>query len=280
MNAFLRSVRETPVPYGTAAVWWLGQMGLLVKMGETVLCVDYFASEGYGRQVPPPVPAREVTGIDAFLGTHDHLDHIDHRSWRVWAESCPGARFVFPRLHTQSVAADGIAPSRCLGLNDGEECRVGEVTVRAVAAAHEFLAPDRETGLYPCLQYVIEGGGIRIWHAGDTVRYEGMLPKLKALGPFDAALLPINGRDGARYRRNCIGNLTFQEAADLAGEVRPALAIPGHWDMFADNPGDPFAFADYLDAKYPGQVRCLIPRVSEPVFLTAGESRKKTGACI
>jgi len=81
-------------------------------------------------------------------------------------------------------------------------------------------------------------------------------------------LLPINGRDGARYRRDCIGNMTFQEAADLAGELRPRFVLPGHWDMFADNPGDPDAFSDYLDAKYPGQVTCLRPGIAEPVRLT------------
>ena len=65
---------------------------------------------------------------------------------------------------------------------------------------YSFLSPD-PSGLYPCLQYVIEGNGVRIYHAGDTLRYEGMLPKLQAFGQMDAALLPINGRDGKRYRR-------------------------------------------------------------------------------
>ena len=72
-----------------------------------------------------------------------------------------------------------------------------------------------------------------------------------------------------RYRRSCIGNMTFQEAADLAGELRPGLVIPGHWDMFADNPGDPEAFADYLDAKYGGLVPCVIPRHLSPIRLEA-----------
>ena len=106
---------------------------------------------------------------------------------------------------------------------------------------------------------------MRIYHAGDTLRYEGMLPALKAFGPMDVALLPINGRDGERYRRNCIGNMTYQEAADLAGELQPRMVIPGHWDMFRDNPGDPEAFADYLDAKYPGQIGCVKPRHGEPI---------------
>jgi L-ascorbate metabolism protein UlaG (beta-lactamase superfamily) len=96
-----------------------------------------------------------------------------------------------------------------------------------------------------------------------------MRPKLQAAGFIDAVLLPINGRDAERYRRDCIGNMTFQEAADLAGELRPGLAIPGHWDMFADNPGDPDAFLDYLDAKYPGQIRAVRPEYLEPIFLSA-----------
>ena len=81
-------------------------------------------------------------------------------------------------------------------------------------------------------------------------------------------LLPINGRDAERYRNNCIGNMTYQEAADLAGEVGPRIVIPGHWDMFADNSADPKAFADYLNVKYKGTIRCLIPVVLEKIRLS------------
>ncbi len=269
MNHFLQQVSNEKVPAGTASLWWLGQMGLLVKMGDTLLCIDYFATEIPGRQVMPPVPAGEMEGVDAFLGTHNHLDHIDHDAWKIWAKRCPEAKFIFPRMHEAAVRGDGIGGDRCLGLNDGESCRIGEITVHAVAACHEFLDRDTETGLYPCLQYVIEGNGVRIYHAGDTLRYEGMLPKLQAFGQMDAALLPINGRDGKRYRRDCIGNMTFQEAADLAGELKPGLTVPGHWDMFADNPGDPEAFADYLEAKYRGKVRCVRPGLAA-CFRTGG----------
>lgn len=265
-DLFLRAVRETPTPFGTAALWWMGQMGLWVKMRETVLSIDYFATDTDGRQVPPPVPAEQVRGVDAFLGTHDHLDHIDHAAWKIWAGTCPDALFVFPALHADAVTADGIATGRQRGMGEGSVCRIGGVTIRAIAAAHEFLNPDPATGLHPCLQYIIEGNGVRLYHAGDTLRYEGMLGKLRALGAIDAALLPINGRDGTRYRRNCIGNMTFPEAADLAGELRPGLVIPGHWDMFAGNPGDPAAFADYLDAKYPG-LRCHVPALRETIII-------------
>ena len=56
MNRAMEDVLNEKAPYGSAILWWLGQMGLLVKMGETVLCVDYFASGMPGRQVPPASP--------------------------------------------------------------------------------------------------------------------------------------------------------------------------------------------------------------------------------
>ena len=269
MNPFLETVQSEKVPFGEGVLWGLGQMGLLVKLGETLLCVDYFASPRPDRQLPPPIPAEETEGIHTFLGTHNHLDHIDHEAWKIWARTCPQAKFVFPRMHQREVLADGIGEDRCLPLNDGESVQIGQVTVHAIAASHEFLDQNPETGLYPALQYVIEGNGVRLYHAGDTLRYEGMLPKLQAFGPMDAVLLPINGRDGKRYRADCIGNMTFQEAADLAGELSPGLTIPGHWDMFAMNPGDPEAFADYVDAKYGPRLPVHIPRPLEPIRIRA-----------
>ena len=244
-------------------------MGLLIKLGDALLCIDYYASRSPGRQTLPPVSAEEVSDIDLFLGTHDHSDHIDHPSWQIWSKQCPKAHFVFPAAHRDSVLGDGIRPENCVGMNAGQTRKIGQVTVHALAAAHEFLDKDVNTGLYPCLQYIVEGNGVRLYHAGDTLRYEGMLPALQRFGFIDAALLPINGRDGERYRRNCIGNMTFQEAADLAGELRPGTVIPGHWDLFADNRGDPEAFRDYLSAKYGNEIACRLPKLAEPIMIRA-----------
>jgi len=45
--------------------------------------------------------------------------------------------------------------------------------------------------------------------------------------------------------------MTYQEAADLAGAVKPQLTIPAHFDMFAGNCEDPKLFTDYMRIKYP-----------------------------
>ncbi|MBR2288807.1 MAG: MBL fold metallo-hydrolase [Clostridia bacterium] len=241
---------------------WLGQMGLLIRTPHTTLCIDYYADPAPRRLVPVPIVREEMRHVDFILGTHDHTDHIDRPSWKVWAKTMPKAQFVAPRPHFSSLVQDGIPADRLIPVDAGETYTFGDITLHPLPAAHEFLSPDEE-GHYPCLQYVLSGGGIRIYHAGDTLRYEGMLPKLLALGPFDVALLPINGRDGRRYRSNCIGNMTFQEAADLAGALEPRLTLPGHWDMFEGNTADPEAFIDYMDAKYP-HLTCRLPEVGVP----------------
>ncbi len=247
-------------------LWWLGQMGLMLKIANTTLCIDYYASNDEKRQTPVPILANELRNIDAFIGTHNHLDHMDHESWKIWAKTNPNAKFVFPRSHIDSVLSDDVKPDNAIGLNAGESYTVGDVTIHAIAAAHEFLDLDNTTGLYPHLQYVIEGNGILVHHAGDTVRYEGMLNAIKSFGKIDIQLLPINGRDAIRYRRNCIGNMTYQEAADFAGEVSPAVVIPGHWDMFEDNSADPKAFKEYLSVKYNDRIQCIIPEVMKKII--------------
>ncbi len=245
---------------------WLGQMGLMIRSGDTTVCIDYYATDDPSRKTGVPVRADRLKGIDAFLGTHDHIDHIDHDAWKIWAVTNPDAKFIFPAAHHEKIMADGVSCANAVGMNEGDTFVLGSMTIHAVAASHEFLDRDPSTGYYPYLQYIIETEDVRIHHAGDTVRYEGMLPKISSFGKTDIGLLPINGRDGARYRRGCIGNMTYQEAADLAGDMGTKNVIPGHWDMFEDNSADPREFADYIDAKYKGRIKCVIPEVMKTMF--------------
>lgn len=152
-----------------ASVTWLGQMGLRIRMGDTTILVDYFASDLQGRRIPAPVPVGEMKDVDGFVGTHDHVDHIDHEVWRRWGAICRDDKFVFPSIHRRSILDDGIPEKRHLPIDAGQSVRIGDITIHAMPAAHEFLSPD-DLGRYPCLQYIIEGEGKRVYHAGDTLR--------------------------------------------------------------------------------------------------------------
>lgn len=236
---------------GTAAAWWLGQHGFVLKLGHTVVYVDAFLSALPGRTVPPLLSPDHITNADLVLGSHDHADHIDRAAWPAIAQASPGCRFIVPDLVRDSVVNDLELPAeRVLGLNAGQTLDLGDCRITGVAAAHEFLDCDAATGRYPYLGFVIEGNGCTLYHAGDCCLYEGLVATLKRWR-FDAVFLPINGRDAKRLAAGCIGNMTYQEAADLAGALQPRLTIPTHFEMFDMNSVDPALFLDYMRVKYP-----------------------------
>ncbi|MFN3337820.1 MAG: MBL fold metallo-hydrolase, partial [Thermomicrobium sp.] len=59
--------------------------------------------------------------------------------------------------------------------------------------------------------YVVALGGVRLYHAGDTIVYDKLGETVGALEP-QVALLPINGRDWYREREDIVGNLDIREA--------------------------------------------------------------------
>ena len=247
----IESIDSTAVGPGSLAFWWLGQHSFVLKLGSAVLYLDPYLTADASRQVPPLLDPEEVRHASLILGTHDHGDHIDRPVWPALALASPHARFVVPELVRERLARElGIPVDRFIGLDDGESAVVEGVRITGVAAAHEFLDQDRATGRYPYLGYAISGNGCAAYHAGDCCIYEGLQRKLLERD-YDVVFLPINGRDATRLAANCIGHLPYQEAADLAGVLRPRLTIPAHFEMFAMNSEDPALFVDYMGIKYP-----------------------------
>jgi L-ascorbate metabolism protein UlaG (beta-lactamase superfamily) len=93
-------------------------------------------------------------------------------------------------------------------------------------------------GLYRYLGYVFDLDGVHLYHAGDTILYEGIESRLAALR-VDVALLPINGRDADREAQGIVGNLDEAEAVRLAAAIGADVLVPMHHDMFAANLGAP-----------------------------------------
>ncbi len=245
----IHEINKAAPPYGGLAFWWLGQHSFIVKAGGRILYFDPYLSPNDARQVPPLLLPKEVRHADFVFGSHDHIDHVDPYAITGIATATSKTRFVVSRVAAQHLTQLGIADERVLTLDEGLTYEEEGLRISAIAAAHEFLDRDPVLG-YPYLCFIVETGGVTIVHTGDTCRYEGMLLKLRRWSP-DIFFVPINGRDAVRLSNDCIGNMTYQEAVDLAGELQPRLTVPSHYDMFAHNSADPKLFADYMDVKYP-----------------------------
>ena len=248
-DAFLADVRAANRDDGNFCLWWLGQSGFLVQWKGSHLLLDPYLSDSlttkYAATSKPHVrmtervidPAR-LDFINVVTSSHNHTDHLDGETLGPLLKANPRLAMIAPEVNCDFIAKRlGVDPAFPVGLRDGQSAIVGEFRVTAVPAAHEEVAPE-------FLGYVVEFGGWRIYHSGDTLLYTGMVERLQ---PFavDVALLPINGR---APERRVAGNLNGAEAARLAKAMAARLVIPCHYEMFEFNTADPAEFIRTAEA--------------------------------
>lgn len=245
-------------PAGSIALWWLGQASVALRLAGATVYIDPYLSENERRLMPPPFRGDEVTNADIVLVTHGHGDHFDREALPLIAAASPQATFIAPRPLTSQLAALVGDMGRVLVADDGQLIAWHDLRIVPVRAKHEEFdrGPD---GAYPYLGYVLQGSGVTLYHAGDTIPYEGLAETLIAHA-VDLALLPINGRDFYRAQRGIAGNMDAREAAELAGLLQLDTVVPVHYGMFAGNTASPGHFVEDLQVLAPA-VHALMPAV-------------------
>jgi L-ascorbate 6-phosphate lactonase len=281
MRNIAQDIAAAQLPPHTVAVWWLGQASIVLRAAGTTVYVDPFFSEYPDRLVPPPFTPATAPPADYVLCTHEHIDHFDPQTLAGLAQASPRALFVVPLPIVEQARALGIRPERVLGTQPGEVVHLGAITLFSVPACHGLKAPpatydfgfvEREgKNLYRYLGYILEIAGVRIYHAGDTVIYDGLVERLREL-EIDIAFLPINGRSYFREQRDIVGNMDEREAADLAAAAGVKLLVPIHYDMFAANQGRPGTLVEYVQARR-SELSCLIPALGRRFTFTKGDGR-------
>ena len=263
-------------PHGQVALWWLGQSGFRLRGNTTTVLIDPFLADHPDRLVPPPCRPEQLRDLDVVAVTHDHLDHLDEESLPRLAEASPDAQLVVPEPLVERVGELGIPAERVAGAQPDRPLELNGLTIHPVPAAHGDDPEDaygfgleRSNGLYRYLGYVFDLGGVRVYHAGDTIPYEGIEERLRELR-IDIALLPINGRDAEREAQGIVGNLDEAEAAELAAAIGADLLVPMHYDMFEANPGSPERLVGLARTRHP-ELQVLVPsRARRFVYTSPG----------
>jgi L-ascorbate metabolism protein UlaG (beta-lactamase superfamily) len=254
--ALLEEIEQSGPKNGEARIWYLGQLGFVINLEGLVFYIDVILndlrdSEGKSRrEYPAPFTPDMVKRADYVLCTHNHSDHLNLETLVPLARANPRARFVVPRPWRGLLRDAGIGEDRILGARAGEELTLGPVTLLPIAAAHTPFIQDEperdQEGDCVCLGCLLKGGGLTVYHAGDTWVTPALVRTLKAAGPLNVAILPINGTDWERTERNYIGNMGALDAVKLAQAVPVDVTIPAHYDLMAENCENPALFADYM----------------------------------
>lgn len=259
-----------PLGEGEVLLWWLGQAGFLLRGGGASLLVDPYLTTAGARRFPPPFPAADAAGVDAVLVTHEHGDHLDIDVARAFAEAGSPARWVVPEPVADRLESLGIRRELIEPAQPGRPVTVGPVRIDPLPAHHGVDMADAygtgaelSGGLVRFLGYVVDLGGTRVYHSGDCLAYDGLAEELARLDAH-VVLLPINGRDAEREARGIVGNMSAEEAVDLAVRAGAEVLVPMHWDMFEGNPGHPSRAVAAVERDHP-QLTVLVPGKARPI---------------
>jgi L-ascorbate metabolism protein UlaG (beta-lactamase superfamily) len=206
----------------------LGWAGIKLEVGQTTVFVDARSDA-----VAPLVAG---TANRYALITHHHGDHYDAQALKsVFNDRsflvCH--REVAPWLNAQGLYVQTVRTYEPVFLSRA----TGDIVAIAVPAADGFG--------HPQFSWVIDGGGKRIIHCGDTMWHGHWWDIARAFGPFDLAFLPINGfrQVSGRYRDTGVPmGLTPEQAVAAAKVLRARLICPIHY-------GDPGQ--DYFEVAEP-----------------------------
>src|SRR5690606_32103608 len=158
---------------------YLGHSAVQLQAGGVEVLIDPFISGN----PHAPVALAEVAP-DYIVITHAHGDHWGDTE--ALAEE-HGAKVVGSAEIADYAAARGLDSH---GMNVGGSWDFGPFRVKFTPAWHSNSFPDGTYGGMP-MGAVLEIGGKRVYHAGDTALFSDM--KLIGRGGLDLAMLPIGG---------------------------------------------------------------------------------------
>jgi len=215
---------------------YAGHATALVELGGARLLTDPVLRSRVGplRRHGAAPPDGIAANLDAALVSHLHRDHADLPSLRRIDRGTP---VLAPPGAAGFLARPGFADVRELAPGDSTALGPASspVTVTAVEAKHDAghrrnalpvrFGPDIRGKGAPeareAVGFLVEGGGRRVYFAGDTDLFEGM----GRLGPLDLALLPVWGWGPTLGP----GHLDPERAARAAALISPRIVVPIHW---------------------------------------------------
>ena len=208
---------------GCLRIQRLSWAGVKLVCDDATLFMDATYDPASASGASPEVPLVADTRNKNALITHHHGDHFDAAALR----SVLGENGIL-------VVPDAVAPWADTRPLRVQTTRLYEPVIlpRGTGTFVAISVPAVDGLGHPQVSWVIDAGGKRIFHGGDTAWHGHWWDFARAYGPFDLALLPINGFRQVQGRYTDSGipmDLTPEQAAAAASILRARLAVPIHY---------------------------------------------------
>jgi L-ascorbate metabolism protein UlaG (beta-lactamase superfamily) len=230
-------------------VRWLGWAGVEIEAEGSTVVIDPLADPGAtfaplgkeaARAALPAIVAPDADDAVAGLVSHLHRDHTDAEALAaalgddasvhepVW----PGGEDIENLALAQANIELERAGLKRRAVEIWEQVEAGPFTITALPAVDGLGDPQ--------VSWVVEAGGRRLLHLGDTVFHGYWWRMARRHGPFDIVFAPINGAavnfPHLQPPSPLMAAMEPEQAA-LAGELLGAgTVVPMHYDGYAIDP--------------------------------------------
>lgn len=222
----------------------LGWAGVEIECAGETLLIDYVQDISQLPMIRNPdeqFPASSKTGATSVaLLTHLHNDHADPVALNVaLSKDAPVFRPIMAKGNDADLALTKYAETefkkyklRTEIVGEWEERKVGPFRIFSVPAVDGFGDPQ--------LSWVVECGGFKIIHAGDTLNHGLWWRIFHRFGPLNVAFLPINAPivdfPPLRPMSSIEAVMTPEQAAVAANILKAGFVVPIHYDAMHKPP--------------------------------------------
>ncbi|MEA3558630.1 MAG: MBL fold metallo-hydrolase [Candidatus Thermoplasmatota archaeon] len=190
---------------------WLGHASFKIESENKRIYID-------------PWKTKNQPKADLILLTHSHPDHLSEED--VASLKKNGTVIMGPKDVGEKLPGTDV-------IRVGEKKEVGGIKVEAYPAYN--LNKEFHPRANGWLGLVVDIGGFRIYHSGDT----DVIEEMSAIDNIDVALLPVGGT----Y------TMDPEEATQAVKKLSPKKAIPMHWGDIVGGKEDALKFKELADCE-------------------------------
>jgi L-ascorbate metabolism protein UlaG (beta-lactamase superfamily) len=220
---------------GGPRLTWIGHASFLGALGGGVFLVDPVFSQHIAwtvrRHGRAGLTAADLPRLDALLVTHSHYDHLDTPSIRALPRDVSvfaplGLGGWFRRLGFENVAEMGWWDS----------ARAGPLEITFVPSRHWSRRWFADTNHALWGGFIVAGGGVSVYHGGDTAWFNGFEEIARRFPGLAAAMIPVGAYRPAWFMEH--HHLNPEQAGRAFLSLGARRFIPMHWGAFqlADEP--------------------------------------------